>query len=199
MAQTNYRPGLKTGPGNSLLNVNCAQRAQKVIPMSPTLPTLHLLCGKIASGKSTLTAQLGSLDGTVVIAEDDWLNTLYSGEMSSISDDGRCMSKLREIIGPHVISLLNAGVSVVLDFQANTLESRNWMRRILEQTNAAHELHVLDVPDEVCITRLHARNAQGDHPFSTSEEQFRQFSNYFVAPSPEEGFNIVLHHVDLHP
>jgi predicted kinase len=78
--------------------------------MSPTLPTLHLVCGKIASGKSTLTAQLGSVNRIVVIAEDDWLNVLYSGEMSSISDYGRCMSKLREIIGPHVASLLNAGV-----------------------------------------------------------------------------------------
>jgi predicted kinase len=73
------------------------------------------------------------------------------------------------------------------------------MRRILEQTNAAHELHVLDVPDEVCIARLHARNAQGDHPFAVTEEQFRQFSNYFVAPSTEEGFNIVLHQFDPYP
>ncbi len=162
--------------------------------MSSKTPTLHLMCGKIASGKSTLTAQLGRTNGTIVIAEDDWLNGLYSEEMSSISDYVRCMSKLRDVIGPHVVSLLNEGVSVVLDFQANTITSRNWMRSILEQTKAAHELHVLDVPDDVCIARLHARNAQGDHPFAATEEQFRQISKHFVPPSPEEGFNIVLHY-----
>lgn len=161
--------------------------------MSPLPTTLHLLCGKVASGKSTLTAQLGSLNGTVTIAEDDWLNALYSSEMSSLSDYVRCMSKLRNVIGSHVASLLNAGVSVVLDFQANTLASRDWMRSILEQTGAAHQLHVLDVPDDVCIARLHARNAQGDHPFAATEKQFRQLSKHFVAPSPDEGFNIVFH------
>lgn len=164
--------------------------------MSSTTTTLHLLCGKIASGKSTLTAALSRAAGTVAIAEDDWLNGLYSEEMSSISDYMRCMSKYRKVIGPHIVSLLNEGISVVLDFQANTIESRDWMRSILEQTTAAHQLHVLDVPDEVCIARLHARNAQGDHPFAASEEQFRQISAHFVAPSSEEGFNIVLHHVD---
>lgn len=156
-------------------------------------PTLHLMCGKIASGKSTLTTQLGTFEQTVVIAEDVWLNALYSEDMSSISDYLQCMSKLRKIIGPHVVSLLNAGVSVVLDFQANTLESRKWMRGILDQTNAAHKLHVLDVPDEVCMARLHARNTQGDHPFAATEEQFLQISKHFVTPSPDEGFNIVLH------
>ncbi|OAN67330.1 cell division protein ZipA [Rhodobacteraceae bacterium EhC02] len=164
--------------------------------MSSTTPTLHLLCGKIASGKSTLTAELCRTARTIVIAEDEWLYGLFSEEMVSIPDYMRCMSKFREVMGPHIVSLLNEGMSVVLDFQANTIASREWMRGILEQTEAAHQLHVLDVPDEVCIARLHARNAQGDHPFAVSEEQFRQISKHFVPPSPEEGFNIVLHHLD---
>lgn len=164
--------------------------------MSATPPTLHMLCGKIASGKSTLTAQLSRTAGTVVIAEDDWLRGLYAEEMSSISDYVRCMSKFRAVVGPHIVSLLNEGISVVLDFQANTISARAWMRSLLDQTQAAHKLHVLDVPDDVCVARLHARNAQGDHPFAATEEQFRQISKHFVAPSPEEGFNIVLHRSD---
>ncbi|WP_439521227.1 AAA family ATPase [Marivita sp.] len=46
--------------------------------MFATTPTLHLLCGKIASGKSTLTVQLSRTAGTIVIAEDEWLNGLSS-------------------------------------------------------------------------------------------------------------------------
>ncbi len=167
--------------------------------MSAEKPTLHLLCGKIASGKSTLTGKLGSLDGTVVIAEDDWLSALYSDEMSSVSDYVRCAAKLRAIMGPHVAALLNAGVSVVLDFPANTIETRTWMRGILDQTNAAHKLHLLDVPDEVCLARLHARNAHGDHPFAATEEQFRRISRHFVAPTPDEDFNVVRHKAEANP
>lgn len=164
--------------------------------MPSTSPTLHLVCGKIASGKSTLTAKLGNLPGTIVIAEDDWLSALYSDEMSSISDYVRCSAKLQAIMGPHVASLLNAGVSVVLDFPANTVANRMWMRAIIEVTNAAHKLHFLDVPDDVCKARLRARNERGEHPFVVTNEQFQKISRHFVAPTSEEGFNIVTHRMD---
>lgn len=164
--------------------------------MSKSSPTLHLLCGKIASGKSTLAAQLSSREGTISIAEDEWLNALFAEEMSTVADFVRCSAKLKRIVGPHVVALLNAGVSVVLDFHANTREVRDWMRTIIEQTDAAHELHLLDVPDEVCLTRLQARNAQGDHPFAATEAEFRRVSKYFVAPSAEEEFNIIRHSPD---
>ncbi len=159
--------------------------------MSP--PTLHLICGKVASGKSTLCADLGSTRGTVVISEDDWLHALYADQMVSLSDYVRCAAKLRQIAGPHIIDLLNAGTSVVLDFQANTVESRRWMRELLAKTNADARLHVLDVPDETCIARLHARNAAGTHPFAATEQQFHEVSRHFVPPSPDEGFQIVMH------
>ncbi|MBR9651874.1 AAA family ATPase [Thalassovita aquimarina] len=161
--------------------------------MSLTSPTLHMLCGKIAAGKSTLASRLAGLDGTVLIAEDDWLNALFAEEMSSPSDYVRCASKLRKVMGPHITTLLNAGVSVVLDFPANTVENRDWMRGILEATNASHQLHLLVSSDELCLARLRERNAQGDHPFAVTEAQFRRFSEHFVAPSPDEGFNIVVH------
>lgn len=46
--------------------------------MSNAAPTLHMLCGKIAAGKSTLAAELGDANGTVIIAEDEWLNAQKS-------------------------------------------------------------------------------------------------------------------------
>jgi predicted kinase len=168
----------------------------KVFFMSPVSPMLHLVCGKIASGKSTLTAQLGNMPATVVIAEDDWLAALYSDELSSVSDYVRCSTKLQTIMAPHIASLLNAGVSVVLDFPANTIANRMWMRGIIEATNAPHELHFLDVPEEVCKARLRVRNESGEHPFAVTDEQFQRISRHFVAPKAEEGFNIVRHGLD---
>lgn len=164
--------------------------------MSHTSPTLHMLCGKIAAGKSTLASSLGKTERTILLSEDSWLKDLFSDQMSSTSDYVRCAAKLRQVMGPHVASLLNAGVSVVLDFPANTVETRAWMRGILEQTNAAHQLHVLDASDPICLDRLHRRNAGGDHPFAATEAQFRQFSKHFVAPSPDEGFILVRHIVN---
>ena len=161
--------------------------------MSTPRATLHMLCGKIGSGKSTLAASLAERDGTVLVSEDAWLSALYGDEMTSLADYVRCSAKLRGVIGPHVAALLNAGVSVVLDFPANTVATRAWMRGILDATDAAHELHLLATPDAVCLERLHARNAAGDHPFAATEKQFRQISVHFVAPLPDEGFTVVEH------
>ena len=162
--------------------------------MSPSAPTLHLMCGKIAAGKSTLAARLGREQNAIVIAEDDWLNALFSDQMASVADYVRVSEKLRAALAPHVVSVLNAGVSVVLDFPANTIETRGWMREILKQTSASHQMHVLEVSDEVCLARLHARNSKGDHPFAATEAQFRQVSKHYVPPGEDEGFVLTVHH-----
>ena len=161
--------------------------------MSDLGPILHFICGKIAAGKSTLAAELGAAERTVVISEDAWLSVLFADELSSLADYVRCTSKLRKALTPHVAALLNEGVSVVLDFSANTVQQRAWMRGIIETTGASHQLHVLDVPDEVCLARLRERNARGEHPFAVTEEQYWQFSLYVTLPSPEEGFHLVVH------
>ena len=127
------------------------------------------------------------------ISEDDRLAALYDERMTTIADFVRCSAKLRAAMGPHGAALLDAGLSVVLDFQANTVEARSWMRRILDKTGAAHRLHVMATPDEICLARLRARNVAGEHAFAPTEEQFHRMSAHCVAPTEAEGFDIVLH------
>jgi predicted kinase len=161
--------------------------------MSPHPTMLHLVCGKIAAGKSTLTAELGQRPHTVVVAEDQWLSQLYPGEQKTLADYVRNSTRLRSVMGSHVVALLRAGVSVVLDFPANTLASRTWMRGLFEQAGVPHRLHHLDVPDEVCKARLRQRNDEGRHAFTVTDEEFDLFTSYFVAPTPEEGLDVIVH------
>jgi len=154
---------------------------------------LHMLCGKIAAGKSTLSAELGAQQRTVTVAEDAWLSRLYPGEIVTVGDYGRCAARLRGVMAPHLVALLRAGLSVVLDFPANTRANRAWMRGIVEEASVAHQLHYLDVPDEVCRARLRERNARGSHEFAATDAEFDLITSYFVAPTPDEGFNVVLH------
>lgn len=164
--------------------------------MSEHTPTLHMVCGQIAAGKSTLTERLGQAPATVVISEDAWLGTLYGEQMSTLKDYVHFSTKLKAAMGPHIVTLLRAGTSVVLDYQANTIEARSWMRRLFEDAGAAHCLHFLDVPDAVRLDRLHKRNAEGTHPFKVSDEHFWQLSKYFVPPTEDEGFRIEVHRFD---
>ncbi|WP_282605386.1 ATP-binding protein [Pelagibius sp. Alg239-R121] len=159
--------------------------------MSENQPTLHLLCGKIAAGKSTLASHLASEPKTILISEDVWMARLYPGEVVALDDYTRCSGRLKEVMGPHAEALLNAGISVVLDFPANTLHQRRWLRGIFESARAAHKLHHLDVPDEICKARLRQRNLQGAHNFTPSDDDFDLITSYFVPPSSEEGFDII--------
>ncbi len=157
------------------------------------MATLHLLCGKIASGKSTLATRLAEAPNTLRLSEDVWLARLYRDQIHSVTDYVRCAALLRDAIGPHVQALLTLGVNVVLDFPANTAANRQWVRSLFEHSGADHILHVLDAPDEVCKARLRARNAAGLHEFAASDEQFELISRYFSAPTGEEGFNVSTH------
>ena len=156
-------------------------------------PTLYLLCGKIAAGKSTLAKRLAARPATVLISEDHWNATLFPGELKTIEDYARYSARVRAAMGPHVVSLLKAGMSVVLDFQANTPAVRRWMRTLIDSSGAAHELHVLDVPDEICKRRLRDRNTAGGHPYQASDADYDLFTRHFVPPTQDEGYNVVVH------
>jgi predicted kinase len=152
--------------------------------------TLHMMCGKIAAGKSTLSAKLATLPQTVKIGEDQWISHLYPG-IASTADYFRHSERLRGVLAPHVVGLLLAGVSVVLDFHANTVRSRSWMRALFEEAKADHRLHFLDVPDEVCRARLHARNAAATDPYTADDAVFDEILRHFVPPHPSENFNVI--------
>jgi predicted kinase len=157
--------------------------------MSSSNATLHMLCGKIAAGKSTLSLRLGKAERTIVISEDRWIDQLYRPELRTLGDYFERSARLRATLGPHVVALLRAGVSVVLDFHANTIDSRRWMRGLFEDAGASHQLHFLDVPDDACRARMHARRASGGD--GVSDAEFDHVTSFFVAPDASEGFNVI--------
>jgi predicted kinase len=160
---------------------------------------LHLIGGKIAAGKSTLATELASRPATILISEDVWLSCLYKDEQKTIEDYVRNSRRLREVMGDHVVTVLQAGLSVVLDFPANTPASRQWMRSLFERAAVRHQLHFLDVPDDVCKARLRARNAAGTHAFRATDAEFDLFTSYFVPPSEDEGFDVEIYRPTASP
>ncbi|MFJ2386343.1 AAA family ATPase [Pseudomonas koreensis] len=153
--------------------------------------TLHLLCGKIASGKSTLAKSLAEQHGALVLSEDQWLSRLYPQQINSVADYLRCARQIRGVLGPLVVDVLAAGGSVVLDFPANTVADRQWLRGLADSARVRHRLHYLDVDDDTCRARLHARNALAEHEFAASDAEFDLITRYFHVPEVDEGLEIV--------
>ena len=157
--------------------------------------TLYCICGKIAAGKSTLARQLATEHAAVLICEDEWLVRLEA-EIASFDDFRRHARRLRAAIGPHVVQLLRLGVSVVLDAPANTPNDRAWIRSLFEAAGAAHELHVIAAPDELCKARLRRRNEtrpDGLYFGHVAEDLFDPVTSLLVPPAETEGFNVIRH------
>jgi predicted kinase len=156
-----------------------------------TAAVLHFLCGKMAAGKSTLARQLAHEHKAVLLSEDHFLAILFPGEIHSIADYVKYSSRVKDALSQHIVSMLRSGIPVVLDFPANTRRQRQWFRQLVDDAQVAHQLHYLEVPDEVCKTQLkeRSRNLPPGAPF-TSEAEFDAITKYFEPPLAEEAFNV---------
>ena len=61
---------------------------------------------------------------------------LFADDPKTIEDYGRLSARLRAAMGPHVVDILRQGLSVVLDFPANTVSSRDWMRALIAEARS---------------------------------------------------------------
>jgi hypothetical protein len=127
------------------------------------------------------------------MAEAVLLRHLYPSEIVDLQSYVRYSSRLKNALSEHICGMAKHGLSVVLDFPANTAGQRAWLHELVELSGAMHELHFVDIPDETCKKQLRARNASSSGDPLQDEATFDLLSSYFVAPQPDEGFTIVHH------
>jgi len=149
---------------------------------------LVFFCGKMGSGKSTLARETAAERKAVLISEDELLSQLFPDIIRSVSDYKRYSDLLKPVVSDLAQQILNKGVSVVLDFPANTPAQRHWLRRLSENTNAQHLCYFVDRTDEVCIQQL----LQRGNPNTDSVEMFHAITAYFTPPGDDEGINTVI-------
>jgi predicted kinase len=162
--------------------------------MSQGKGKLFFFCGKMAAGKSTLSRKLASQEHAVLLVEDEFLERLFPGQIADVAAYVTYSSRVRDALGPHIVSLLSMGVPVVLDFPGNTRRQRAWFRRLIDNAGAEHELHFIDASDALCLRQLRDRSQHlPAERLWTSEAEFQAVTAFFEPPAAEEGFNVVRH------
>jgi predicted kinase len=157
---------------------------------------LLFLCGKMAAGKSTLSRELAAREDAVHLAQDVLLEALYPGEFTDLAAFVKYSSRLQTVLTPHIVALLMKGVSVVLDFPANTKRQRAWFRQLIETSGSDHELHFIVASDELCKSQLKQRSQELGLPPGakwTTEADFDEITSHFDPPAVDEGFNVIRH------
>lgn len=161
---------------------------------SSETPSLHLFCGKMAAGKSTLARELAARHSAVLISEDEWLSLLYPEGINTFQDYLTCSSRLKRVLKEHIRSLLAEGVSVILDFPGNTKTQRAWLRSLYIDNGVDHVLHYVDRTNADCLVQLKKRNKEKSEGSKfTTPEEFMMVTGYFEPPLEAEGFNIHRH------
>jgi len=155
---------------------------------------LYFMCGKMAAGKSTHARELAQTRNAVLLVQDEFLGTLYAGDIRTIQDFVKYSARVRDALSLHIKDLLSRGVSVVLDFPGNTRVQRQWFREIFEDANVDHELHFIDIPNDLCKRQLRQRStALPAGSAWTTDAEFDAITVYFQAPAEDENFNVIRH------
>jgi predicted kinase len=157
------------------------------------MTTLHFICGKAGAGKTTLARELGRTLPAIVICEDEWIATL-GFVVRSLEDYREVSGRCQKLLAKLVPDLLRQGVEVVLDFAANTVARRAWVRSLFEAAGADHALYWIDATDAECLDNIHRRNDEqppGVYFGPVSDELFHAVTPHVVPPAPEEGFRVL--------
>lgn len=144
----------------------------------------------MGAGKTTKSREIAEARNAVWVSEDELLEAVYPQKIASLEDYIEYSALLRPPMKKLVQSILTAGTDVVMDYPANTIQQRNWFRSIFSEIQAPHDLIYIDLPNDVCIERIAKRRAeQPERAATDTTEMFEQVTEYFVAPTYDEGFN----------
>jgi len=157
-------------------------------------PCLHLLCGKLASGKSTLAREIAERENAVLVSEDVWLAALCPGELCDFHDYLDRSLRFRGALEMHAESILRTGASVVFDFAGNIPRERAWAASVGTDAGAGCIVHHVVASDALCKRQLRQRNEeQPAGSRVTTEAEFDAVTRYFVPPDPREDLEIREH------
>lgn len=164
--------------------------------LDPDRPVLTLFCGLPGSGKTTLARRLEAEGAGVRIATDEW-----QGAIGVPHADVDFHEALQSVLYRHALTLLRAGVDVVLEDGLWTAAERLEKVTDARSCGADVRLHVFAVDHGTLWERLRRRNAvaaPGSAPIS--EGDLRRAERVFEPVTAAELALVddVLHHTGGH-
>lgn len=115
-----------------------------------------LLCGKIASGKTTYAKKLRSETGAVILSCDELMLTLFDSCLGSKHDD--TVHRINDYFCHLAIQLVENGTDAILDFGYWTEHERRWTLSFFHERDIDARLYYLTADANVRKKRLERRN-----------------------------------------
>ena len=146
------------------------------------VPTLTLFCGLPGAGKTTLARRLEAQGRGVRLCTDDW-----QAELGVSHADTDFHGRLQRHLYQHGLTLLRAGVDVILEDGLWMAAERTEKFADARACGARIELHVFDVAYEELWSRLQGRRSAADPTaYPMTEQELRWAWDLFEPPSAAE-------------
>lgn len=155
------------------------------------VPVVHLICGPLGAGKTTVAWRLSEQQRAVRFSLDEWVMQLFGSEAPEPMRfewwAERC-ERCRQRIWSVCEALLARDVDVILDFGLPSLAQREHWRALALQLGAAVQLHVVTSDPALRWQRVQERNRRESVTFAlvVTESMFAGSETWWEPPQGEE-------------
>ncbi len=155
------------------------------------MPTLHLICGPVGSGKTTYALKLAQKARAVHFPIDDWMSTLFSKDAPNplelpwaLERTERCETQIWKVAQ----QILALGNDVIFDLGFFKREHRDRFRRKASELGIPFQFHFTTADREVRRERVRIRNQNAAEALSIeiSDSIFNWAESWFEEPAEAE-------------
>lgn len=150
-------------------------------------PKLHIICGFVGSGKTTLAKKLEKQYKAARFSTDEWMIGLFDFNGNFGKKYIQTKKLCKEFIWKLSKRLLLSGQDVILDFGFWSRKERALYRKRARSIGAKTILYFLDVPYGLLKKRIASRNRKikkGD--FFITEKWLNKWADHFERPDLSE-------------
>ena len=117
---------------------------------------VYVLCGKIASGKTTYAESLRQSENAVVLSCDELMLSVFDECLGDKHDyfESKCVNYLCNL----ACDITNAGTSVILDYNFWSKKQRDDVKKFFTSKNITAELHYIKTEESKRLIWLEKRN-----------------------------------------
>lgn len=147
-----------------------------------------LVCGMVASGKSTYAKRLEKERSAVILSCDELMLSLFPMYLGDRHQE--IVSKTEDYLFTVALRILRAGTNVILDYGFWRKDERVSARRAFAEHGFATELHYVKVPRALWETGIAQRNGRvekgEEKSYFIDDTMKKLFLERFEEPEQEE-------------
>jgi predicted kinase len=154
------------------------------------MATVHLLCGRPGSGKTTFARELEKTHTAVRYTYDEWMVQLY-GRSPPADQFETLFNRVSNLIWRIATRNLALGTDVILDKGFWYKRDRENTRQAAAAIGAESKLYFLDAPIDVLRKRILTRSKSDQDSLWINDQAFTEFINRFEPPGDDEDFVLI--------